>query len=271
MLEPAKNYNTCMNRAWVLFDLQRWEDAERELREAMVFNPGAGTPHAAIAWCLAKRDLKAALAETESALGLEPELAYAHYTRGHLLVDASRLEAALQSAQEALRLRPENPDYCALLARVWLAKRQWKKALQAPTAGLRFDARHEGCLALRAAAQQTSWQFSAAGQTARISLTINPENASAHEDLGLAALMKGRPKQAIEHFREAMRLNPQNTAVLVHWEEARKCLFLPYRLWRGYTRNDFETLLFAVVPLGIVCLLCGCAGVWAHLVNQARR
>src|SRR5438876_7808655 len=49
-----------------------------------------------------------------------------------------------------------------------------------------------------------------AGTTIDAALARNPDSAVTHANQGWTLLEKGEPKKALEHFREALRLDPEN-------------------------------------------------------------
>src|SRR5438552_16221325 len=44
----------------------------------------------------------------------------------------------------------------------------------------------------------------------RQALRIQPENAETHNNWGVALTQQGKPAEAIEHFRRALRIQPEN-------------------------------------------------------------
>ena len=66
----------------LLFELGRFADAERELRNALTENPDDARAHAMLAVALSRAGkLPAALVESENAIGLDPTNAFAFYAR----------------------------------------------------------------------------------------------------------------------------------------------------------------------------------------------
>ena len=74
--------------------------------------------------------------------------------------------------------------------------------------GLQHDAEHVGCNNARAMALTRLGRTAEAGQTLASALEREPENAWSHANLGWASLHEGDSKKALEHFREALRLDP---------------------------------------------------------------
>ena len=107
-------------------------------------------------------------------------------------------------------MEPEDADYFALLAQIRLNRRNWPGALEAAETGLQFDAEHVTCTNLRAMALVKMGRKEEAGLTIDAALAKNPENSVTHANQGWTLLHAGDHKKALEHFRESLRLDPQN-------------------------------------------------------------
>jgi hypothetical protein len=92
-----------------------------------------------------------------------------------------------------------------------------------------------------------------AGATIDAALAKNPENALTHANQGWTYLEKGKPKEALHHFREALRIDPTNEWARQGIVEALKAqhfiyaLMLKYILWmsRFSRRGQWGILLGA--------------------------
>lgn len=198
-----------LERARVLMAQSRWELAEESLRLELSSSPEAAFPHALLALCLAEQEKnKEALAEAEAAVHREPDGAFYHYVHGHVLRDMKRLDEARAAAREAIRLDPESADFFALESSILLGKRRWEPALKAAQKGLELDAEHVGCANLQALALRQMGRKSEAGAAMDTALARDPENALSHANQGWTLLDRGDTKKALEHFREALRIDP---------------------------------------------------------------
>jgi tetratricopeptide (TPR) repeat protein len=76
-----------------------------------------------------------------------------------------------------------------------------------------------------------------AGEALETALAEDPEDSHTHANKGWALLHAGQPKQALEHFKEALRIDPENEwarAGIVEALKARNFLYrwlLAYFLW----------------------------------------
>jgi len=227
-----------LQRAQLLFQQNRYEMAEAELRQALANEPDDAYAHALLALCLSERkEFKDATTEAEQAVHLAPDFPFAHYALAQVLRDRNRLDEALAAIQEAVRLDPEDADYCALLAQVHIDRRNWPLALEAAERGLQHDSEHVACTNLRAIALVKLGRRAEAGATIDAALARNPDNAVTHANQGWTYLEQNNPQKALEHFREALRLDPTNEWARHGIVEALKArniiyaLMLRYFLW----------------------------------------
>src|SRR5690349_19950882 len=225
-------------RALILHQQRRFGDAEKELRQGLSAAPHDGRMHAMLALCLVEQKrFREASAEAEQAVGLEPDLDFAHYAMAKVLLHRNRPGDAAGAINEAVRLDPYNADFFALLAAIRFEQRSWPSALEAAERGLQSDPEHDGCNNLRAMALVKLGRSDAAGQTIVGALHRNPDNAITHANQGWTLLHGGQPKQAMLHFREALRLDPTNSwakAGIVEAIKARNPIYrwlLMYFLW----------------------------------------
>jgi len=198
-----------LNRAQLLYQQSRYEPAELEVRQALHEQPHDAYAHALLGLCLMRQDkLPEAQQETEQAIVLSPDEPFPHYCRSIVLDHRQRYQEAEQSAREAVRLDPASPDYHAQLAVTFFQQKQWQAALDSCHEGLQFDAEHAGCTNLRSMALTKLGRQQESITTADKSLAQNPDDEMAHANKGWALLHEGKPRPALDHFREALRLDP---------------------------------------------------------------
>jgi tetratricopeptide (TPR) repeat protein len=230
--------NPHLERAILLYQQSRYDMAESELRQALAAEPQDAYAHALLGLCLAQREqFQEATAETQQAIHQAPDFSFAHFALAQVLYDRNRFSEALGAVNEAIRLDPEDADQYALLANIHLHESRWREALNAAEQGLQFNPEHVGCTNLRAVAMVKLGRKAEAGRTIDTALSKNPENSLTHANQGWTLLEQGEPKKAAEHFREALRLDPQNEWARHGIIEALKArniiyaLMLKYFLW----------------------------------------
>lgn len=213
----------------------RWELAERELQQAIAHAPDAALPHALYSLCLTERDeYKPAADAARHAIGLDPELDYAHFALARALLGQNKFKEADTAIAEAQRLDPYDADYCGLRALIQLQQERPKEALATAERGLSIAADHTGCLNIRAMALVKLGRRDEAGQTIKGALARDPENTFSHANLGWTLLHQDQPAAALEHFREALRLDATNEFARAGMVEALKARYLIYRVMLRY-------------------------------------
>lgn len=253
---PATAYQQRLDRGWLLMDLKNWPLAEREFREAIALEPQAATPHAALAWCIARRSLKEALPEALEAVRLEPTLDYAHYTLAHLLIDVRDYNASGEAVDEALRLDPWDVNHHALRARLHIAQNHWYEALRAADEGLQLDPQNAYCLRWKAKALRKLGMPILAEETTAQLLTAHPDDAAAHEQHAWSLLAQGEINPAQAHFRESLRLSPNNRRALHGWRHARHLARWWRRCFHARPKSRIQSVEFAILRNLVACAAC---------------
>lgn len=224
-----------LQRAFVLFEQARPELAENELRQALAADPDDPLAHALLALCLAsQKKYSDATVEAQAAIHKSPDMAFGHYVYAHVLHDRNRLAESLAAVEEAIRLDPADADHFGLLAQIRLDQRNWPAALEAAERGLALDSEDVACTNLRAVALVNLGRREEAGATIGAALRRHPENAVTHANQGWTLLHEGQPKKAMEHFREALRLDPDSDWARRGIVEALKARHFIYRWMLAY-------------------------------------
>jgi tetratricopeptide (TPR) repeat protein len=198
-------------RAELLLAQRRYDQAEQEWRLALALDPNNGYLHAQLALALSYRDHhETALEEAHQAVGLAPDDPVSHATLGIVLVNAGRLRDAETATEEAVRLDPSQADTWALLARIRAGRERWSEALEASSQALTLDPENVSANNIRAVALRQMGRRAEAGQTIATALARDPDNAETHANQGWSLLHANQPREAMVHFREALRLSPED-------------------------------------------------------------
>jgi Flp pilus assembly protein TadD len=223
--------NPTVQRALLLYHTSRYDMAERELRMALAEEPHNAYAHAVLGLCLAEqKKYEDATRQVEHAIHLAPDEGFMHYALASVLRDRNRLAEAASAINEALRLEPHSANYLAALAAIRFAQERWSDALQAAEQGLQFVPDDDDCTNLRAMSLVKLGRRSEAGEAIQGALERAPENPLTHANQGWTYLEKGDPHKALEHFREALRLDPTSQWAKAGMLEALKARYLVYRM-----------------------------------------
>jgi tetratricopeptide (TPR) repeat protein len=226
--------NPSFQRAILLQQQRRYADAERELRQVLAADPNFAPAHALLADALLEQQrLDDATAEAELAVTQDPELELGYFTMARVLLARNRHDEAERAVLRAIELVPY-PRSFGLLAAVRFERRDWTGALRAADEGLAVDPEDTGCLNLRAMALRQLGRHDEADRTLAGALENDPEDGYAHSNRGWSELHRGRPREALVHFKEALRLDPSNDHARAGLVEAMKARYLLYRIVLGY-------------------------------------
>lgn len=197
-------------RAVLLMGQSRTQLAERELRQFLVDEPNHSRGHALLALCLASLDSEAATDEAHLAIHLAPDDAFAHRTLAIVMHHKNRYREAEQSIREAIRLEPNSSTNYETLARIHFAQSRWADALAAAERGLSADPSDVDCANLRALTLVNLGELAEAQAVTEWTLVQHPENSVTHASRGWALLANGASREALGHFREALRIEPND-------------------------------------------------------------
>jgi len=236
-----------LERARLLLAQSRAADAERETMLALAQQPD--DPHALGLLALSRLEQgkhEAALEAAQDAVGRAPDEPFFHSVHGHVLRDLDRSDDAFRAVQEALRLDPGDADHFALLASIELQRRRWPAALEAAERALALNAEHVGAANLRSMALVQLGRKAEAMETVDFALERAPDNAFSHANQGWNCLHRNDPRRAQEHFREALRLDPELEYAQQGMLEALKARnpiyrsMLAYFLWQARQTARFQ-------------------------------
>lgn len=224
-----------LQRALLLIEQSRWELADQSLRQELTANPDSAMAHALLALCLLERDRhREATDEAQRAVHQEPDLPFAHYCLARVHLDCNRTDEAQASLEETLRLDPDQVNAWGLLATIYLQKKRWPQMLETAERGLAIEPDDERCNNLRAMALFNLGRRDEAGATIDSTLSKHPESAFAHANMGWTSLQLRQPNEAMEHFRQALRLDPEMEWARAGIVEALKAKNFLYRWMLQY-------------------------------------
>src|SRR5205085_1539069 len=136
-----------------------------------------------------------------------------HFQHALVLLEQRRFDLAEEKLRQSLMAAPEDGMTHAFLAQCLCERKAWEAA----TAEARQAIHCEPDLPLAHAA------------LARV-----PEDAFSHANQGWTLLHEGKPRKALEHFREALRLEPEMEFARLGIVEALKARNLIYGLMLRY-------------------------------------
>lgn len=255
-----------LNRIIQLFDLRRFDVAEKELCELLNQEPNFALGHAYMARCLetlgavqrGKKGIDQMLREAQAGVSLDPENDYCLYILAHCQGTAGRYRQGIEAIDKALEIQPEDAWYHYEKGFLLYRSERLRQARECFFKALEFDPEHYDSLRLLAWVESQVGNKELAIQYADRALQINPEDADIHTAKGFA-MMGNRPPEEVFHvFLQAVRLNPSN-------EQARHGLqrvhtdvwFLPRfgAHFKMLFRRIPNWIRFSFLPLTVVSIL----------------
>ncbi len=213
---------------------ESFELARQMFKSAIAIDPSFAQAHAGIAdtdgftlqWLLAPKDavpaLRAeALAESEAALRLEPDLAEAHLARGNILSLLGRADEADESFRRATRLGPGLRDAWYYYARFLFSVKRYPEAARAYEEAAQANPDDYDALNLASmpyyklgqpekARDAMKRSIDAAGRVLR----TNPDDVRALYLSGGSLIQLGEPQKGLERLNQAVALRPDDFSVL---------------------------------------------------------
>ncbi|MCG3183777.1 MAG: Serine/threonine-protein kinase PknD [Planctomycetes bacterium] len=186
-------------RGSVRFSLNRYRDAELDLRRAIELAPGNHTAKlnlSAVLRTLARHE--EAIALTSAATEAAPESWHAWAAHGLCLYAADRDEEALKAIQHSLELQPDRPAAYNNLAHISLSLGRYADAQKHAEKALELEPRYHLAWLLLAHAHEDRRRFDDALAATDRAIEIAPEDGVAHATRARVLLRVGRLDEAFE-------------------------------------------------------------------------
>jgi Flp pilus assembly protein TadD len=237
----------------------RFDEALRVLDHRLLLGPSDPWFYGMRALLLLETgDTQGALVASATAVAEAPMAAFAHWTRGLVLLRANIVTSALRAAERAVALDPEEPDTHVLLARVYLQNQQWDSARSAIADAAARGADDEELLPLRAAIAAGRGLNARAIDTWRIFAQRFPANALARTGHAWTLLEAGNVRDAREEFEQARALDPTNAWALEGLVVTQTHLLPIHRRW--FTRLHNRVMANRESTMLLIGVLCAATG-----------
>ena len=135
---------------------------------------------------------------------------------------AGKFDEAIEYAQKALSLEPQNDRIIFLLASLYYDAGQLELARQNLDEALTKAPSEWTYHYLRGLIDERSGQWVEAGESVKTALRLNPRCAQCYDRLGALAIETHQPKAAVENFARAVQLEPANSDYKDHLQAARR-------------------------------------------------
>ncbi len=225
-------------RGRLLQTQHRLQDAVQSYKQALELDPNHTPSYVMLALCWLSDDSTVANAvdAAQRAVGLEPEDPFARSVLALTLNAKAKdgqtaaIQDALKHAQEAVGLDPDSDFAHAVTARLHLRLRDYPKAEEAARKALQLDTENTMAGEVLSAALLMQKKDGDHKSLIDYQLQRDPNDENAHTSAGWQALMEGDHKRANHHFMEALRLSPMSESARMGLVESFRARSAVYRL-----------------------------------------
>jgi tetratricopeptide (TPR) repeat protein len=245
--EAGEARDGILARAELLAESGRIESASVLYQELLRANPQDVDGMCGLSYCLTELSRhQEGLQIAERAAGLAPDVDWPHRLRSAHLLGLGRPRDALRAAEEAVRLHPNGPLCLLILFEAQCALKDAKSAAQTARAIRQIDPEQaEAHNAVgRAAMLRRDWL--GAERAFREALRLQPQESVYQSNLALALEQRGHISEALELFEQAVRTNPDSAHSRGQLAGA-----IWRRLWIGGVGASTVVGLGQVVRLGL--------------------
>ncbi|WP_346320467.1 tetratricopeptide repeat protein [Chitinophaga sp. YIM B06452] len=249
-------------RAAVLVELKKYNEAGLALQALLEQEPlNAEALELFSEVKLQAGETEAALNIITTAIGLRPENDRLFHQRSRIYYKKNDFNAAASDIKAALALNPRLAAHFALFALISIYRGNYKTALEIADKALQLDPLNTIAINARHMAYERLNYRDEAENTILHALSIDPENELSHANKGWSLLEQKKPREALAHFREALRIHPSYNYALAGIKIAISEQTQPYRAIRAYVNwlqsptalnRNLRTLFFLLPLVSII-------------------
>lgn len=234
---PTEGFDASYRRAQLLFGQRRFADAAEWFQRALESDPNhaMAMAHLASSWIQQESTQGKAVEAARRAVALDPENAFIHAVLAICLIDGAkpgqggRLRKGLESAETAVTLDPDLALAHSVKSHGFLKLHRYAEAEDAARQALALDLTDTLATQVLSMALLGQRKDNDLKNLVEWQLQENPEDDSAHVSAGFRALHEGRYREANDHFREALRIDPSNGIARLGLVEAYRARSFIYR------------------------------------------
>ena len=124
------------------------------------------------------------------------------------LTQSGDFDAAIESLEQALKLKPDYAEACFSMASALNAKGDLDGAIDSYKQAIKINPDYTDAYNNMALVLNDMSCFDAAIENFKLALKINPNSCAAHNNMGIALHDKGEPDAAIDSYKRAIKLKP---------------------------------------------------------------
>lgn len=225
-----------LERADLLLNQGRPKEAEEWIKKVLEAEPENDYALSVLARCyLNSKQLDKGIEVIKQAISIDPEIPHYYYLAAFGYYQKNERAPAIHFLDKAIELNPYYAEYFGLYAFLHIDENEFKEALNKANEGLAIDAGNITCLNARSTALNKLRMTDDAINTMQDALAMDPDNEFTHATVGWNYLEKGKHTNAANHFREALRIDPNYLNAKTGLKEALKSKIPPYRWLLQYS------------------------------------
>ncbi|MFT4973655.1 MAG: tetratricopeptide (TPR) repeat protein, partial [Saprospiraceae bacterium] len=219
-----------LERGQRLYNMGRFQDAEQEFKKVLAEEPNHAFALALMSLVYLETDRRTeALALSQMALGQAPWSPFIFYVLARVQFFNQQIKEALETVKQGRNIDPEDPDFFILEAQIYFHQSKWEEALAAAASGMELDPENVQLINLRAQSLVKLNRKAEAAQTLDYALQKAPENSYSHANKGWVSIERDSYDEAVNSFKEALRLDATNEYAKDGLKEAIKGSNILYR------------------------------------------
>jgi tetratricopeptide (TPR) repeat protein len=249
---------TFIERGRLLLQQSRVNEAVKQLEQALAIDPDNDEALAIMARCkFDVKDYQAGIDLLNNALQIDPENTYYFYLLGFGFYKLNNNAKAIQYLETSIHIDPYFAESFGLLAYIYIEEIKFDKALENANTGLAIEAENITCLNARSIALNKLKRVDEAEETMQDALSKDPDNEYTHATIGWNYIEKGKHILATNHFREALRINPNYSSAKAGLKEAIKSKIPPYKwlLQYSYWYNNQSQKFRWIIPVSLFIVI----------------
>jgi tetratricopeptide (TPR) repeat protein len=201
-----------LSHGLLLQDQGRLEEAEACFYSVLAREPDNDFVYGRLALCQMSQPGKKrrALDTIGEAIRLRADEPFYHSVKAIILADLHRGKEAFRAANEAVRLNPEDTFALSAKANACCAMDRWAEAEEWSRQALALDGDNAMAANILAHTLRLQGKRQLNAEAVERLLAADPEDSFAHVNAGWSALQAKDQPRAEQHFREALRLDPES-------------------------------------------------------------
>ena len=250
-----------LSKVNILIQQKKYPEAEKILNELLSAEPHSISYLTLLAEVNLHQDkFDSAKNTINTAIGSSPDSPHLFYIKARIAVQQNDYDGAEKNLYNSIKLDPYDADYFALLATIKLSRKKFEEALDLANEALKIDAENLLALNTRSTALNKLNKKEESFQAIEGALREDPNNAYTHANYGWGLLENGDHKKALEHFRQALKNQPDFDYAQAGMVEAVKAgnpfyrAFLKYSFWMGNLTSKYQWGVIIGLYIGVKIL-----------------